>query len=70
MEIQFIASFPDIQTAISIGGDGSTRIKLDMPETEIASAVKLVLLKGMAFTVTIKPLSDNTDGEELEGVNL
>ncbi len=53
MEIEFIASLPDIQTAISIGGDGATRVRLDIPESELANAVKLILLKGQAFRVII-----------------
>ena len=59
MKIEFIASFPDIQSAISIGGDGATRIKLDIPESELAEAVKLVLLKGQAFKVEIEPIEQD-----------
>ncbi|GAH10431.1 unnamed protein product [marine sediment metagenome] len=40
-------------SAISIGGDGATRVKFDIPESDIAQAVKLVLLKGQAFKVNI-----------------
>jgi len=54
MIIEFLASLPDIQSAIQIGGDGSTRVRLDIPETELAQAVKLVLLKGQAFKVKIE----------------
>jgi len=54
MKIEFIASLPDIQSAINIGGDGATRLKLDIPESELAEAVKLVLFKGMAFKVIIE----------------
>jgi len=49
-----MASFPDLQSAITISGDGATRVKLDIPESEIANAVKLVLLKGQAFRVKIE----------------
>jgi len=56
MDIEFIASLPDIQSAISIGGDGATRVKFDIPESEIANAVKLVLLKGQAFKVSIETI--------------
>ena len=51
--IKFAASLPNIQSAISVGGDG-VRVKLDIPETDIAEALKLVLLKGKVFTVTIE----------------
>jgi len=54
MIIEFLASLPDIQSAIQIGGDGSTRVRLDIPETELAQAVKLGLLKGQAFKVKIE----------------
>jgi len=61
MEISFNASLPDIQSAITIGGDGSTRVKLDIPSCDIANAVKLTLLRGQAFTVIIQPLEDNAE---------
>ena len=54
MKIQFVACLPDSQSAISIGGDGATRIKLDIPESELAEAIKLVLLKGQTFQVTVE----------------
>ncbi len=57
--IKFIASFPDIQSAIQIGGDGATRIKLDIPASELAEAVKLTLLRGKAFQVTIELIEEN-----------
>ena len=53
MEIKFMASLPDIQSAISVGGDGA-RVKLDIPETDLAQVIKLVMMKGKAFTVTIE----------------
>ena len=56
MKIEFIASLPPIQSAINIGGDGSTRVKLDIPESELAEAVKLVMLKGLAFNVKIESI--------------
>ena len=56
VEVSFIASLPDIMTAITISGEGSTRVKFDIPESEIANAVKLVLLKGQAFRVLIKTI--------------
>ena len=51
------ASLPDIQSAISIGGaeQDSSRIKLDVPGTEIASVVRLLTLRGQSFRVTIEP---------------
>ena len=53
MLIKFMASLPNIQSALSIGGDGA-RLKLDVPETDLAQVLKLVLLKGVAFKVTVE----------------
>ncbi len=53
MRISFLATVPDIMSAINISGQGTVRLKLDIPESEIAEAVKLVLLKNTAFRVTI-----------------
>ena len=54
MGIKFSASLPDIQSAISVSGEGATRVKLDIPESEIAEAIKLVTLKGQSFQVVIE----------------
>jgi len=67
VEIEFIASLPDIQTAISIGGDGATRVKLDIPESELAQAVKLVMLKGKAFRVKIETINQDAWMANLDG---
>lgn len=52
-KIQFMASIPPIQSAINTGSDGM-RVKLDIPETDIAQAIKLITLRGKAFKVTIE----------------
>jgi HSP20 family molecular chaperone IbpA len=54
-KICFLSSLPDIQSAINISGTGNgVRLKLDVPETEIAEVIKLTLLRGKAFKVTIE----------------
>ena len=56
-KIEFIASLPDILSAINIAGqDGNSRIKLDIPASEIASIVQLITLKGKVFKVTIEQI--------------
>ena len=67
MIIQFIASLADITTAISIGADGATRVKFDIPESELANAVKLILLKGKAFKVSIEEVKQDKFTEILNG---
>ena len=60
MKIQFPASLPDIMSALNIGGDGCCRVKIDIPEMYLSEAVKMVMLKGKVFTVTIEV--DEDDG--------
>lgn len=67
MKIEFMASLSDVATAIAISGDGSTRVKFDIPESDIANAVKLVILKGKAFRVRI---IIEEQLEKLEGLRL
>ena len=37
---EFHASIPPIQSATSIGGDGSCRLKLDVPASDLAEVMK------------------------------
>jgi hypothetical protein len=53
--VTFLASFPSIQTAIKVTGNGDgMRIQLDIPESEMAQAVKLLLMREQPLTVTIE----------------
>jgi len=54
MKIEMKASLPMIQSAISVGGDGATRVKLDIPASELPNALKLVMLQGKVFKLTIE----------------
>jgi len=57
-KIEFIATLPDMISAINIGGaDHNSRIKLDIPETEIAAVVNLLALpKNKPFKITIEEI--------------
>jgi len=56
-KIVFIASLPDILSAINIAGvDGNSRIKLDIPASDIDSVVKLTGMRGQVFKVTIEKI--------------
>lgn len=56
-EIQFLASLPPSAGAIAIdGGDREGgRLKLDVPGTELASLLRLTMLRGRTLLVTIAP---------------
>jgi hypothetical protein len=56
-KIEFLASFPPIQSAIKITGNrDGMRIILDIPETEIGEAARLILMRESAFKVTIEEI--------------
>lgn len=54
-KVIFLASFPPILSAIKVDGSGGMRITLDIPESEIAEAVKLMLYRQVPLRVTIEP---------------
>jgi len=59
LKIEFIASLPDILSAINIAGqDGNSRMKLDIPASEIEAVIKMIGLKGKAFKVTIEEIEE------------
>lgn len=59
-KISFMASLPDILSATNIAGvDGNSRIKLDIPESDIEAVFKLIRLKGQIFKVTIEKVKQN-----------
>lgn len=59
MRITFLASLPPIQSALSVSGDrAGGRLKLDIPESELPQALKVLLLSGKVFRVTVE-----TEGE-------
>ena len=50
----FRATFPPIQSAIKIYGDETgMRIQLDIPESDMAQAVKLLTMRGKVLQVTV-----------------
>ncbi len=55
-KITFHASLPLIQSAVTIGDDQATRIKLDMPASELAQVLRLTSFYfGNSFQVTVEP---------------
>lgn len=56
-KITFVASLPAIASALNISGNGDgARIKLDVPGTDLPQVLKLTLMTGQAFKVTIEPM--------------
>ena len=58
-KIVFTAILPDILSAINIAGvDGNSRIKLDIPATDIGAVVKLTGMRGQVMKVTVEAQSE------------
>ncbi len=52
-KISFIAALPST-TAIKIDGEGQCRVTFEIPASELASVIKLVLKVGQTFKVVIE----------------
>ena len=55
MSATFTATLPPLLSAIRISGDGGCRIMLDVPESEMGEAVKLLMWRQMPLRVTVEP---------------
>ena len=59
----FLAAFPCIQSAIKVYGDKQgMRIQLDIPESEMGEALKLLMWRERVLRVTVEPESSTDDG--------
>ena len=55
----FLAASPAIQSAIKVYGDRQgMRIQLDIPESEMGEAVKLLMWREQVLRVTVGPEQD------------
>lgn len=53
--VVFLATLPSIQSAISISGNGDgARVKLDIPQEDIAQAVRMTAFQGQLLKVTVE----------------
>jgi hypothetical protein len=52
--IQFEATLSPIQSAIKIDGQEGARVTFDIPDTEIACAAKLILMRGKNLKVSVE----------------
>uniref|UniRef100_A0A6M3KQB5 Uncharacterized protein n=1 Tax=viral metagenome TaxID=1070528 RepID=A0A6M3KQB5_9ZZZZ len=64
----FRAAFPTIQSAIKIYGDRQgMRVQLDIPESEMGEAVKLLMWREQVLVVTVRPEKTEADGQQRSG---
>lgn len=53
--VEFLATFPGIQSAIKVHGQGDgMRIQLEIPESEMANAIRLLAMREKVLRVTVE----------------
>jgi hypothetical protein len=69
--VTFTAYYPNMQSAIMMDGNNNgSRIKLDIPESEIANWIKSTIWRGIALKVTIEPIrQEENNGACLTTIN-
>lgn len=66
-KITFIASLPPIQSVIHVSGLGDgARVKLDVPQSEMAAILRLQLLAGQCFKITVEREDNNVTRSQTE----
>ena len=61
----FRATLPPILSAIRMAGDGGMRLMVDIPETDMPEALKLLMWKGQVLRITVEPeRSADEDGRK------
>ena len=51
----FRATLPPILSAIRMAGDGGMRVMFDVPESDMAEALKILMWRDKVMTVTVGP---------------
>jgi len=60
----FLAAFPAIQSAIKVYGDRQgMRIQFDIPESEMAEALKLLMWREQVLKITVEPEVHGKSGD-------
>ena len=59
----FRASIPPIMSGIKTGGDGM-RVQFDIPESDMAEAVKLLMMRGKVLSITVETVTYRNDETE------
>jgi hypothetical protein len=67
MEIEFFASLANIGNTLAISGEGDSHIRLDIPESELPNALKIILFKGQSFKVRITNEVTENQRQKREG---
>ena len=60
-QARFQATLPPILSAVKVSGDGGLRIQLDVPQTDEADALKLLLWRERVLRITVEPIGEGQD---------
>lgn len=68
--VSFVAFMPAIQTAIQVHGNrDGMRVQLDIPESELGTAARLLLWRGKGLKVTVEPVKQVETGGQTRDVS-
>jgi len=62
-QARFLATLPPVLSAIRISGDGGMRVMLDIPESDLAEAIKMLAWRQRVLVVTVEPDNDGSPGK-------
>jgi hypothetical protein len=62
--VEFLCSYPPIQSAIKLDGQGGARIQLDIPESEIGNFIKAMTWRGKRMKCKLQ--MDDTPDKVIE----
>lgn len=67
-KVTFVGSFPAIQSAIKVSGNGDgMRIIIDIPESEMSKALMLMMYRQVPIRVTVEPYEQENPQTERPG---
>ena len=62
----FLASIPPLQSAIQIHGNkDGMRVKLEIPESEMANAIDLLTMRGVVLRVSVEVVEDSKPAQRV-----
>lgn len=67
--VEFLASIPPLQSALTVAGDGGARLKLDLDEMQVNIIPQLLSLRGRLLKVTIE-LEDERQPEKSRKIHI
>ncbi len=56
--VTFLASIAPLQSAITVASDGGVRVKIDIPESHMEAAVRLMGMRQKTLRITVEAIGE------------